>query len=127
MGKSWKAPPYEPGPISPGASPRFDVFSIVAQSPHQSQPNSFSSSTVVAPLMNAHSSPIGFRQKDSILRSVIIGKPLARSNRMVCCINVNAGGPCRVGVDSPWSRIRASNCPYCRSGDRSSNAFIPAP
>ncbi len=30
VGKSWKAPPYDPGPMSPGGSPRLPVFSGVA-------------------------------------------------------------------------------------------------
>ena len=62
--------------ISPGLDtwPRLLVFSSVAQASHQSQPNSRRSSSVVAPLMNAHSSPIGLRQKLSMLRSTIIGK-----------------------------------------------------
>ena len=47
--------------------------------------------------MNAHSSPIGLRQNALRLRSVIMGKPLARSNRMTCCSRVIAAGPWRVG------------------------------
>ena len=39
VGKSWNAPPYEPGPMSPGCRPRSAVFSSVAQASHQSQPN----------------------------------------------------------------------------------------
>ena len=57
--------------MSPGGRPRLLVFSSVAQASHQSQPNSSNSSSVVAPLMNAHSSPIGLRQKLLMLRSVI--------------------------------------------------------
>ena len=114
VGKSWNAPPYEPGPMSPGGRPRLAVFSGVAQASHQSQPNARSSSSVVAPLMNAHSSPIGLRQKPAMLRSVMTGKPLARSNRMVCCISVSAGGPCRVGTFSPCVEDARQQVPVLR-------------
>src|SRR3954452_24876405 len=106
--------------MSPGGSPRLAVFSGVTQGPHQSQPYPASSSTVVAPLMNAHSSPIGLRQNDRMLRSVITGNPLASSKRMVCCISVMAEGPCRVADFSPWSTILASRSRYCESGTRCS-------
>jgi hypothetical protein len=68
--------------------------------------------------MKAHSSPIGLRQNDLRLRSVIMGKPFARSNRITCCIRVSAAGPCRVGTDVPSVAIRVSSCQYCGSGLR---------
>ena len=98
--------------------PADDVFSGVAQGPHQSQPKSASSARVVAPLMNAHISPMGLRQNDARLRSVITGKPFASSKRIVCCIRVRAAGPCRVGTGIPELRMRSSSCRYCESGSR---------
>ena len=68
--------------------------------------------------MNAHSSPIGLRQNALRLRSVITGKPLARSNRMTCCIRVIAAGPWRVGTQEPPDRMRSSSCRYWASGSR---------
>jgi len=59
----------------PGSMPFLIVFSGVAHGPHQSQPNSFSSSSVVAPMMKAHSSPIALAQKDQMSRSVMTGNP----------------------------------------------------
>ena len=84
----------------------------MAHGPHQSQPNSASSASVVAPLMNAHSSPMDLRQNDFRLRSVISGKPLARSKRIACCISVSAAGPCRVGTLTPPDTIRSSSSRY---------------
>src|ERR1700761_5133801 len=89
----------------PGAMPFFAVFSSVTQGPHQLTPNSSNSGSVVAPLMNAHSSPIGLRQNDLMLRSVITGNPWASGKVMVCCMTVSALTPCRVPVSIPVSRI----------------------
>ena len=98
--------------MPPGSMPFFSVFSGVAHGPHQSTPNFSNSSSVVAPLMNAHSSPIGFRQNDLMLRSVITGKPCARGNVMVCCMTVSALTPCRVWVSIPAPRMRSRTRRY---------------
>ena len=57
-------------------------FSGVAQAPHQSQPNAASSSSVRAPLMNAHSSPIALPTKPRIERSVMTAAPCASGKRI---------------------------------------------
>jgi hypothetical protein len=54
----------------------------VAHGPHQSQPNAASSSSVRAPLMNAHSSPIALPTKPLIDRSVMIAAPCSIGKRM---------------------------------------------
>src|ERR1700759_3534154 len=62
--------------------PFFSVFSGVAHGPHQSTPNASHSFSVVAPLMNAHNSPMGLGQNDLMLRSVMTGNPLGKGNRL---------------------------------------------
>src|SRR3984957_18351015 len=111
-GKEWKAPPYDPGPRPPGSMPFLSVFSGVAQGPHQSTPNSSNSFSVVAPLMNAHSSPMGLRQNDLMLRSVMTGNPWARGNVIVCCMTVSALTPCLVSVSIPAPRLRSRTRRY---------------
>ncbi len=98
--------------------PFLSVFSGVAQGPHQSTPNSSNSFSVVAPLMNAHSSPIGLRQNDLMLRSVITGNPWASGNVIVCCMTVSALTPCRVSASIPVPRMRSSTRRYSVDGVR---------
>src|ERR1700722_18084502 len=85
--------------------PFLSVFSGVAQGPHQSTPNRSNSCSVVAPLMNAHSSPMGLCQNDLTLRSVMTGNPSASWNRMVCCMTVSALTPCLVSPSTPAPRM----------------------
>ena len=92
--------------------PFFSVFSGVAHGPHQSTPNSSNSFSVVAPLMNAHNSPMGLRQNDLMLRSVMTGNPWASGNVIVCCMTVSALTPCRVSASIPAPRMRSSTRRY---------------
>ena len=62
--------------------------------------------------MNAHSSPMGLRQNDLMLRSVITGNPWASGNVIVCCMTVSALTPCRVSVSIPAPRMRSSTRRY---------------
>src|ERR1700759_1206985 len=87
--------------------PFLAVFSSVVHGPHQLTPNSSNSAVVVAPLMNAHSSPIGLRQNDLRLRSVITGNPWARGNVMVCCMTGGALTPGLVSVAIRGPRLRS--------------------
>jgi hypothetical protein len=103
-----------PGPRPPGSMPFRRVFSGVAQGPHQSTPNSSNSFSVVAPLMNAHSSPMGLRQNDLMLRSVMAGNPWSSGNAMVCCMTVSALTPLAgLGLD-PRAEDALKDAPVLR-------------
>ena len=94
--------------------PFLSVFSGVAHGPHQSTPNPSNSVSVVAPLMNAHSSPMGLRQNDLMLRSVMTGNPSASGNVIVCCITVSALTPCLVSRLDPGAEDVLEDPPVLR-------------
>src|SRR4051812_13464350 len=119
--KFLNACPYEPGPRSPGSSPRGMHFSGVAHASHQSQPNSASSSSVRAPLMKAHSSPIALPANPLIERSVITAAPCSIGKRIEWPATASACSPCLVSTRTPFSRIRRSMSWYSELGRRSSN------
>ena len=128
VGNVANAAPYDPGPKSPGSSPRFWHFASVAQYFHHLQPNSSSPACVRTPFANANSSPTAAGQKLRRLRSVKKGTPFSR------ILNRITGAPIRSIVltslpsastigDGPFRpsfntvRIRFL---YCSSGVRSS-------
>jgi hypothetical protein len=113
--------PYDPGPRSPGSSPRGSHFSGVAHASHQSQPNARSSSSVRAPLMNAHSSPIAFPTNPLIERSVITAAPCAIGKRIEYPATASASSPCFVETLTPVSLIVRSMSWYSLLGRRSEN------
>ncbi len=55
--------------------------------------------------MNAHSSPIGLRQKVPIERSVMIAAPCAIAKRICTPATASASSPCLVWTRTPSSRI----------------------